>query len=354
MPGIVGWFYYWRGHRSGWKIAFFIAGAIAVCAQLPLQWTSSYSLALILQGPVLGIALGTLFTLSTLVLSSHYRYNLPLVSMQSGFMGFLGAVVYTSVARQLLTPYNHYAPAATAGVMAATLLVAILLLHRIKDNAIPPQTQLKLHLPKNPRTILQEKGTLFFILGYILTFSSIFTFPIFMILIITQPPALIQPDLAALALITCLSTAAISASISANPIVRRHIGPVNTFITSCMLAGAASILPIFMPYFSLALVAAGVYGISLGAIIALHIKATTVFHAEMLVWHPDMPARTAIMMALGGLSAFVGLLVSAAVMENMEDGVKVAFGLASGCLVCGGGLIGVGRWRRCSGVAVAI
>ncbi|KAH7082903.1 major facilitator superfamily domain-containing protein [Paraphoma chrysanthemicola] len=354
MPGIVGWFYYWRGHRSGWKIAFFIAGAIAVCAQLPLQWTSSYGLALILQGPVLGIALGTLFTLSTLVLSSHYRYNLPLVSMQSGFMGFLGAVVYAFVARQLLAPYNYYAPAATAGIMAVTLIVAIVLLHRIKDDAIPPQTQLKLQLPQNPRAIVKEKGTPFFISGYILTFFSIFTSPVFIVPILTQPPALIPPDLAALALITCLSTAAISASISANPIVRRHIGPVNTMIAACILAAAASILTVFMPNFSLALVAAGVYGISMGAILALHIKTTTVFHAEMVVWHPDMPARTAIMMALGGLSSFAGLLVSAVLMENVEHGVKVAFGIAGGCLVCGGGFIGMGRWRRCRGLGVAI
>jgi hypothetical protein len=354
IPGLVGWVYHWRGSRSGWKIMFFIAGGTAVCAQLPLQWAKPYGLTLILQGPVLGIALGTLFTLSTLVLSSHYRYNLPLVSMQSGFMGFLGAVVYAFVARQGLAIHNCYAPAATAGIMAVTLVTAFWLLHRIKGIGASPRTKIDMKLPQSLAKIMKEKGTMCFVLGYILVFYSIFTTPIYLVVILTQTPALFAPDLGTLALITCLGTAAVSASISANPIVRRRIGPVNTIIAACILAGAASVLPVFIPYVWLTLVSAGVYGIGLGAVTALHIKTTTVFHAEKAVWHPDMPARAAMMMALGGVSAFAGILVSAVLMENMRNGVKFALGMAGGCLVAGGGLIAVARWRRCAKFRIVI
>lgn len=351
MPGLVGWLYHWRGHRSGWKSLFLIAGGTAVCAQLPLQWVQSYGLILILQGPVLGVALGTLFTLSTLVLSSHYKYNLPLVSMQSGFMGLSGAVVYAFVARQGPSIHN-YAPAAAAGIMAVTLLSACWLLHRIKDTATPQTVDMQ--LPQSLDKIVKEKGTLCFVLGYILTFYAMFTFPIYLVVILTQPPALLPPDTGTLALITCLGTAALSASITANPIVRRNIGPVNTLIAASVLAGAASIMPVFMPYLWLVFVAAGVYGIGLGAIIVLHIKTTTVFHAQKVTWHPDMPARTALVMALGGVSAFAGLCVSAVLMERMQDGVRAAFGSAGACLVGGGVLIAVARGRRCGRFGVVI
>jgi hypothetical protein len=100
MPLFVGWVYNWRGRHSGWRVMFFAATILASCAQLPLQWFKSYTLTMILQGPVQGAALGTLFALSTLLLSSYYRFNLPLVSMSGGFMGFCGAVVHAVVARQ--------------------------------------------------------------------------------------------------------------------------------------------------------------------------------------------------------------------------------------------------------------
>jgi MFS family permease len=129
---------------------------------------------------------------------------------------------------------------------------------------------------------------------------------------------------------------------------------VNTLIAACILAGAASVLPAFIPYLWLTLISAGVYGIGLGAVTALHIKTTTVFHAEKAVWHPDMPARAAMMMALGGVSAFAGILVSAIVTENMRNGVKFALGIAGGCLVAGGVLIAVARWRRCAKFRIAI
>ncbi|KAF2025893.1 hypothetical protein EK21DRAFT_103599 [Setomelanomma holmii] len=309
---------------------------------------------MILQGPILGTALGTLFTLSTLVVSSHYQYNLPLVSMQGGFMGFLGALVYGSVTRQGLGPENHYAQAATAGITAATLIMAWGLLHRIKDSGASPPPNFGMVLPKSLRSVMEEKGTLWFIFGYVLIFYGIFVLSIYLVVILTQQPALFPPDLGALVLTTCLSTAAASACISANPIVRRRIGPVNILIAACVLAGAVSILPCFMPYVWLTFIAAAAYGIGLGPIIALHIKSTTVFHAELVVWHPDMLARTAIMMALGGVSAFTGLLVSAILIESLQDGAKIAFGIAAGCLVGGGLLMGPARWRRCGDLRVSI
>jgi hypothetical protein len=354
MPILVGWLYHWRGQRWGWRIAFFAAMVIAFCVQLPLQWVKSCVLIMVLQGPLLGAALGTLFALSTLVLSSHYQFNLPLVSMQSGSIGFLGAITYSMVAKVGLAKRSYFAPAATAGILFGTLFTAYLLIQLVKEDDLPPSTrtsQSEMALPKSARKIIKEPGTLCFIFGYILIFSSIFTYPLYIAITLTQSPALTTDSYS---LITLFSTAALSACITANPRFRTRLGPTDTFIASSLFSGAASILPAFMPKPYITLTCSAAYGVGLGAILSLHIKVSTVFYAEKVVWHSDMPARAAIMMALGGTSAFVGLLVAAIVMESVEGGVKVVAGMAAGGLGLGGCLIGFARWRRCNHFFVAI
>jgi hypothetical protein len=360
MPVFVGWLYHWRGQRSGRKVVFFVAMMTAFCVQLPLQWIKSYALTVLLQGPLLGAALGTLFTLSTLVLSSHYQFNLPLVSMQSGSMGFLGAITYSMLARSglgLHTTGHFFAPAATAGILGGTLFVAYLLIQRAKEDDLPLNTRTpksKMILPKSIHSIINEPGTVCFILGYILVFFSLFIYPIYIVLILTQPPALHPPNTGALFLIAILATAAMSACISANTAFRKRLGPVDACIAACIFAGAVSFVPAWTPNLPATLVCSAACGIALGAVLALHIKITTVFHSEKVVWCPDMPARVAVMMVLGGGSAFAGLLVSAIVMENVESGVKIVAGMAAASLFLGGVLMALARRRRCSRFYVAI
>lgn len=359
IPILVGWFYQWRGQRSGWRLMFFGAILLAFAIQLALQWIETYTATMLLQGPILGAALGTLFPLSTVVLSSHYRFNQPLVSMQSGLMGFLGAIIYTLIARQGLQVRGkgHFAPAATAAILVGTLLIAYTLIRRVKENELPPDAQewhTNMKLPKSVNKIWKEQGTIWFILGYMLIFFALFNFPIYISLVLTQPPAPLDSKTAAFVPIITLTTAAISACISANPILRKRLGPLNTFIASCIFAGAASLLPFFMPNLPIALPCGGAYGVSLGAIISLHLKVTTIFHGEKVVWHPDMPIRAAVMMVVAGCSAFAGLLASAFIIENVGGGMKIVASVAAGCLVAGGCLIAFARWRRCRNFWVAI
>jgi hypothetical protein len=300
-----------------------------------------------------------LLPLSTVVLSSHYRFNQPLVSMQSGLMGFLGAIIYALIARQGLgvRGKGHFASAATASILFGTLLTAYTLIRRVKENELPPNSQewhSNMKLPKSINKIWKEEGTIWFILGYMLIFFALFNFPIYVSLVLTQPPAITDPKTAAFFPIITLTTAAISACISANPILRKRLGPLNTFIASCVFAGAASLLPFFMPNLPVALPCGGAYGISLGAIISLHMKVATIFHGEKVVCHPDMPVRAAVMMVVAGCSAFTGLLASAFVIENVEGGMSIVASMAAACLVAGGCLIAFARWRRCRNFWVAI
>jgi hypothetical protein len=359
MPTLVGWFYRWRGPRSGWKILFCAATVIAVAVQLALQWNESYILTVALQGPLLGAALGTLFTLSMLVLSSHYQFNLSVVSMQSGFVGFLGALVYAIIARQGLQARGNgfFAPAVSAGVLAGTLSIAFLLIRRVDaGNTLDNMRKLRsgMKLSKILGETMKEKGTIWFILGYILVFSGLFIFPIYITLILTQPPSQLNPDTASHTLISLLATAAISASTSANPVFRKRLGPVDTFVASSILAGAASLLPAWMPTLPVALGCGAAYGVGLGAIAALHIKVTTVFRGDGGNWPYDMPVKAAVMMLLGGGSAVTGLVVSGIIMETVAKGVQIVASGSSVCLILGGAFVAFARWKRCQRFYIAI
>ncbi|KAF2830321.1 hypothetical protein CC86DRAFT_378629 [Ophiobolus disseminans] len=314
VPMMVRWVYERRGQRSGWRIAFLVATLLVVCAHLLLHWLGGYIPSLILLGPVAGIALGTLAGISTLVLSSHYRSDVPLVSTQSGFMGFLGAVIYTVLG---VLAYAHIT---TAALVAATLLAACGLMRRV-DN--PHQT-----LPTPPFKA-KVKILIPFTLGYTIILTTIFLLPLYSPLLIhTHTPLLVS-----------LATAAISACLAAQTPSR--LGIVNTFIAASIFAGAVAILPIFTPLPQLAVLCGVAYGIGLGAIVALESKVAAGFCGR---WG----------MVVGGVGALVGIVGAALVMEGLEMGSRVVGGCAAGGLVLGGICVGVARGMNCPKVWVVV
>lgn len=342
-PLLVGSIYHIRGPRSGWRITLLISSPIAVACQLLPQWLKNYIPTLFLTGPITGIALGTLFILSTLVLSSHYKSNIPLVSMQSWSIGYAGALVYTLIAK-MAGEYKHVV---TAGVMAVTLGVANVLISRVETRQRPA---MEMQMP-SWREVWRDEQTLVFVGGYVLVFFGIFGSPIYITLHLR-----LDTSVALCTLLATFGTAAMSASMVASRTVSRRLGPVNTFVAGSVFAGAVSILPVWMPRRDVAIISGAAYGIGLGAMVALHVKVASVFSSEGKsgVWHADMPARAAIAVALGGVSAFVGLLVNAVVIESIKNGARIASAIAAGAIVVGGALVAVARWRRCSKIWVAI
>ncbi|KAH6881414.1 hypothetical protein BKA58DRAFT_445597 [Alternaria rosae] len=119
----------------GWRVLFGVGIILAIAAQFSLYVARSYAAVVVLQGPVLGTALGACFTISSLVLAGHYKNDVPLVSVQSGFAGFAGSVVYTALSRFSYQSSEDGNGARvhlyTGGVMAATLFTAFLLLARL-------------------------------------------------------------------------------------------------------------------------------------------------------------------------------------------------------------------------------
>jgi hypothetical protein len=355
-PSAIGYAYHLLGRREWWRLIFILAGVLAVTTQISLQWCHGYAFIVVMQGAVLGAALGTLFTISTLVLATHYKSNLPLVSMQSGFASFTGAVCHTVLARQSfrtqISGVGGFAQAASGGLLGGTVLVAYLLMKRVKPDDGKPWTtryQLKMQLPKDFVRDLVKEGTMWFVLGYMLIFFGIFIYPLYIVLILTQPPALYFPDTGTIALLATLSTAALSGCVSANEHVRKRLGPVNTFIAAAIFVGAVVLAPVRMPRLYVTITLGGLYGLALGAVLTLHIMVAAVFLSPNKMWQDDMPARVAIVMALGSISAFAGIIALASVMEMYENGLDIALRVAGGCMIGGGSLIAavrVWRWRK--------
>jgi hypothetical protein len=356
-PFPIGLLYTELGRRAYWKLLFAFAAVVAVASQITLYWITSYTGILVLQGALLGSALGTLLTLGTLVLSSHYRGDVPLVSVQSGFAGFAGAVLHTTLARFSLQGskgegYEGFSQAASGGLMGGTLLVAFFLLTRVKtDESKRWSVKYSLHLalPREfLRDLTQVKGMLWFIVGYMLVSFGVLVYPIYAITLLTQSPSLFSPDQGFYALLAMLAVAALSASGAANSRIMGRVGPVNMFVAATIFAGAVMLAPVLYPRVYISVLLGGVYGIALGAMVSLHMIVAAIFVStkEGWRWADDMPARVAVVVALGGISAFGGILVAAFVAQGGESGENVALKVAGACLVGGGLLIGLVRLIR--------
>jgi hypothetical protein len=354
----IGLLYTKLGRRAYWKLLFAFAAVVAVASQITLYWITSYIGILVLQGLLLGSALGTLLTLGTLVLSSHYRGDVPLVSVQSGFAGFAGAVLHATLARFSLqgiargNGYEGFSQAASGGLMGGTLLVAFFLLTRVKaDESKRWSVEYTLHLAL-PRAFLRDltqvKGMLWFIVGYMFISFGALVYPIYAITLLTQSPSLFSPDQGSYTLLAMLAVAALSASGAANGRVMRKVGPVNIFVAASMFAGAVLLAPVLYPRIYVSILLSGVYGIALGAILSLHMIVAAIFVSEKEGgrWADDMPAKVAIVVALGGISAFGGILVAAFIVRSGVEGANAALKVAGACMVGGGMLIWLVRLMR--------
>jgi hypothetical protein len=343
-----------RWSSWGWKLLFGVAVVVATTSEfLSYAVQKNYIAILLLRGLVLGGALGTCFTISTLVLASHYRNDVPLVSVQSGFAAFAGAVVYTVIARfafQDVGLGGGLAYVYSGGVMGATLLSAFLLLVGLKSEDEELWTQRYKHHLCMPKGFLQDArgGGMWFILGYILVFAGVLVYPVFSVVLLTQAPGLFFPDAAAYGILSMLGVAAVSGSVVANLRSLKKVGAVNIFVAASVLAGAICLASVLYSRLYVVVLFAGAYGVALGAILSHHMIVAAMFLSKKVEgrWEDDMPARVAIIMALAGLGAFGGIVGAAALLEGNKNGEKVVIKVAGACMIGGGLLIGFARmWR---------
>jgi hypothetical protein len=269
----------------GFKIILGVAMLLAISCHFALYATRSYTAVMLLQGPVLGLALGTCFTISSLVLAGHYRNDVPLVSVQSGFAGFAGAVVYAIVARSVFQGDGNgnskgVVHLYSGAVTGATLLAAFVLLVRLEPQKNMVWTErwpLRLCMPRSLFDDVTRGGGLWFILGYMLVFSGILVYPVYSTVLLTQPPGLFFPDTASFGVLAMLGVAAISASVTANIRVLKRVGAVNMFAAVAVLGGAVCLAPVLHMRLLVVLSLAALYGVALGTVFSLHMIVAAVF-----------------------------------------------------------------------------
>ncbi|PSN73446.1 hypothetical protein BS50DRAFT_482962, partial [Corynespora cassiicola Philippines] len=293
----------------------------------------------LVQGPVLGTALGMAYWIGVLCLASHYQNNVPLMSMGGVAGGMVGALVYTGLMYQFLRIERfEWACFINAAVTGVSLVLALGLVRRCK------LYDLGLAWP-NWGAIRKEKGTVWFMGGYFFIFFGLFACPVFLVLLVSN--ALMWPDEGARMLMTAFGLGAFSAAFSAHEsTLRSHIGPVNTLMLSSGYAALSYILLAWIPGSGWVYAGTAVHGMALGSILTLHIKAGSVFHWSDQVYHDDMITRSHFLTCVASFAASLGI-VTIAILVEATEGFQIPFTVAGGSLFLGSVFFGIARKQRC-------
>jgi MFS family permease len=379
----------WLYQHEYWRTTIIVASFTAIACQWVLYICTQWMAILLVQGFGIGTSLGTLYSMGTLILGSHHKNNYPLTSMVSVSASFLGAVCYTCIA---LVPMGSPSLLKTAYVINATittftLLSACFLMRRsdvtsskttIKITSSGNTTHktttimtnnyctLKRALPSpghcNP---LLESGTWLFAVGYILTFTGLFIYLFYSVLLTPTSPSYTFPITPTWHLIITYAVATLTAPFAANMRLRCTLGSVNTFIAATFVATACIIVPVWFPYPGVGIPYNILYGIALGTILPLHTKALSVFHWSKFSYHDDMPARVAVVQAVAGLFVAIGIVWTGWVVDHTGERGRFVWkdtglgfgvgGTVAAYVMLGGAILMMwARWRRCPRFCVII
>jgi MFS family permease len=375
----------WLYQQEYWRTTMLIASLTASICQWALYVCTTWKSVILVQGFGVGISLGVLYSMGSLVLSSHYKYNYPLTSTMSVSAGLLGAVMYTCIALGLV-----YSPGLlkTAYILNAiltttTLCIACLLVKR-SDVTFPTTTfkvtpiKRTIIIKTNNYTVLKrvippphhrnpflESGTWLFFLGYLLTFAGVFIYPVYSILLLSNSPSHTLSTTPTWHLTITYAFATLTAPYAASRRLRTTLGPVNTFMSATLLAASCTIVPVWLPYPNITLAYDILYGIALGVILSLHTKVLSVFHWSSFCHHDDMPARAAVVQTAAGMFVAAGIVWTGWVVDHTAEkgrlvfkGVELGFGVAGTVaaytMFAGAVLMGMGRWRRCPRLYIAV
>ncbi|KAF2243958.1 hypothetical protein BU26DRAFT_436374 [Trematosphaeria pertusa] len=338
----------WLYQRARWRATIFLAGFAVTACQIALHYCKQVWLLILVQGGIMGLALGILRGMVLLCLASHYKNNVPLASMQSGTVAMFGAFFYSFIAWTCLRSSKHLSLCWMNTVLSGTtLLLAFQQVRKSKGyKLLKPSDDPPRH------RILKEKGMLWFLGGYFLLFSGFFVWPTFTVLLVSSPPSNHFPDFGAYVLFITFGCAMVTANYFVRPYSRRLLGPINAYVPFAMVAGVGYIVPAWMPSFLTAATCGVAYGCALGPLLALHIKVLTVFHWSGLSYHPAMVSRINLVSTLAGISAAAGICATAILAD--ARGFGVALTVMGGLMVLGGVLMGIVRFVRCKEFFVAV
>ncbi|KAF2735344.1 hypothetical protein EJ04DRAFT_435231 [Polyplosphaeria fusca] len=296
---------------------------------------------LVVQGIVLGCALGLLMPLSTLALASHWNNLVPLVSMEATGFAFIGAAVYVTIAAVALqVPAWEAMCFASGGVTIGTLGAAAFLTNKCRGHA-------RHSLQYSSKTLqFTQLPSLLFLAGYVAILFGVFSFPVYIVFLCTNSTGSAWPLQPSSMLIVSLACGVVSAPWSASKRIRDSVGPVNAFVIAATVGGVCFYNPGEMPFTTVSWPVSIIYGLCLGVLLTVHLKAISVFHwmSVPVPYHSDMAIRMAVVAAVGGIAAAGGILVTAILIE--EGGFDLGMMVPGTSMLAGGVLVGAARYLR--------
>ncbi|KAH7135043.1 major facilitator superfamily domain-containing protein [Dendryphion nanum] len=283
--------------------------------------------------------LGCLGVVSTMCLATHYRNNVPLVSITCVSTGLIGAKVYTIVAYTYLANKQlKKAQYMNLGILAVSLFLGGFVIK-------PNDTYKMLSIVSRPclSDMWNSKGMPLFITGFWLLYLGLFVWPTYMVLLISSAPRQTWPGEPTVALMVTYCIAFITAAIATSKYFCEGVGPVNTFIGAAVLAGGCYISPAWMPYLLVVWPSTVVYGAALGPIVVLSVKVLMVFSAGN---KKSRLANVAVVLMMAGVFAAAGVVGAALLVERFELGFRWALLGTGVCMVVGGLCMGSARGIR--------
>ncbi|KAF2643606.1 hypothetical protein P280DRAFT_447395 [Massarina eburnea CBS 473.64] len=325
----------WAYKQQHWRAPLIAASVLVATCHAGSSWIQTWWGILLVRGVGLGASLGYLRSTGLLLLASHYKNNVALASMQSAFAALTGAAVYTIILHVCLSHDSLVcAGMSQFGLSLGSLIIASALIRRSR------RYDAYTHSP----TVANNNGpgSLCFLIGHYISFSGIFIFPTFFLLLMSSGPAMEPPLQATFWYIGSLLGGALVAAYAASDYARTHLGPLNTYIPASIIAGTAYFNPAWMPYTYILGPCCVAYCMCLGPMLAMWVKAPTVFYRLQRPWEMDA-AWSDRCCALVGVLAATGVVVMGVMVHTMGS-MKGGFTVFGGLMVLGGVLMGVGRW----------
>lgn len=334
--------------RGYWRGSIYLSSGFIVACHLVPHWLPYWYLQLLVGGVVHGLALGALTTAGLLVLGTHYKNNIPLVSMIGSAAGFIGALVYTGVAYQFLPNFkDDLASYANTAITVLTLAPACYLPKQMKHYKTVNLFKTDVKTPPRPPSSFKSKPALLSLLGIWLISFGTFVWPTYLILQLSNAPALVFATEATRQLFVMYSLAIPSSIIATLPWLRYRLGPVNAFICAAAMVGICYFNPAWMPFQVIAWFHSPAYGICLGVMMALYFKV--VYTVTMFDRPKGSPlCHFDVGVALGGvgLAAAAGVLVMGLLADFVEAGLRWGMTVTGGVMMVGAACL---LWGRLEG-----
>ena len=326
----------WAYHRwpERWWLQMFSSTLIVCGAWLGIFIAEHFWVLILCHGALTGLSLGVLGTVSALVLSTHYKLDISVVSTQCMAAGFAGAVAYTVLTWACLRiDAVKMACGITLALMSGTLLIAMSLARPCIGQTLDASSSYGAVTMRSRYTSWISTSVL--PTTTILLSPAILLPPLVLPLILTRHPSAYCADISLYALFAMFGIAMLTSTLIVK-IPPARLSPTTLFVASCLLAGTAIVLLIQVPRLEVIVPCAALYGVGLGGVSTLWINVLMSLMEE----GASLGNAICLVMTIGGLTTGGRVVGAAVVLQSIKRGPEIILGSSAGTMVVAGLLVG--------------